>query len=58
LYLPLDKIMQQTHSAEPAVSSPTNAPTNAPIGAPLPPGSTSTDSRSRDATRSRERDSR
>jgi len=58
LYLPLDKIMQQTQSAEPAVSSPTNAPTNAPIGAPLPPGSTSTDSRSRDATRSRERDSR
>jgi len=56
LYLPLDKIMQQTQSnnMEPAAASPSNAPTNA----PLPPGSSSTDSRSRDATRSRERDSR
>ena len=56
LYLPLDKIMQQTqsNSMEPAAASSTNAPTNA----PLPPGSSSTDSRSRDATRSRERDSR
>ncbi len=54
LYLPLDKIMQQTQSGvEPATS-----PTNAPVGAPLPPGSSSTDSRSRDASRSRERDSR
>jgi len=56
LYLPLDKIMQQTQSSnmEPAAASPSNAPTNA----TLPPGSSSTDSRSRDATRSRERDSR
>jgi membrane protease subunit HflK len=55
LYLPLDKIMQQTQSGvEPAAASSSNAP----INAPLPPGSSSTDSRSRDASRSRERDSR
>ena len=56
LYLPLDKIMQQTTQSnmEPAAASPSNAP----INAPLPPGSSSTDSRSRDASRSRERDSR
>ena len=55
LYLPLDKIMQQTQSAiEPSAA----APTNAPIGAALPAGSSSTDSRPRDASRSRERDSR
>ena len=55
LYLPLDKIMQQTQSSVEAAAA---SPTNAPIGAPLPPGSSSTDSRSRDASRSRERDSR
>jgi len=54
LYLPLDKIMQQSQAGGEAVEA---APAPA-TGSALPPGSSSTDSRSRDATRARERDTR
>ena len=53
LYLPLDKIMQQTQSGADASTS---AP--APSGTVVPPVSSTSDSRSRDATRSRERETR
>ena len=50
LYLPLDKLMQQTGSVA-------AAPAPAPMPAEAPPAAT-TDSRSRDGGRSRERDVR
>ncbi|MCB2007843.1 MAG: FtsH protease activity modulator HflK [Rhodoferax sp.] len=53
LYLPLDKIMQQTQSgADGSAAAP------APSTTVVPPVSSTSDSRSRDATRSRERETR
>ncbi len=55
LYLPLDKILQQTQAgAEGAVP----ASSAAPAGSNLPPVTSSTDARSRDPVRARERDTR
>jgi membrane protease subunit HflK len=54
LYLPLDKIMQQTQQANGDAG--TAAPAAA--GTIMPPVSSTSDSRSRDATRSRERETR
>lgn len=53
LYLPLDKILQQSQAGGEAV-----APAPAPAGTTVPPASSTSDSRSRDATRSRERETR
>lgn len=55
LYLPLDKIMQQSQAGGDVVGDTPAAPAT---GSALPPGSSSSDSRSRDASRSRERDTR
>ncbi len=58
LYLPLEKIMQLPAAAgAEATAPPGSGPATAPAGAVLP-GSSSTDSRVRDTSRSRERDSR
>jgi membrane protease subunit HflK len=54
LYLPLDKIMQL--SAQDSSQLPTNGTPAAP--APLSPAVPSVDNRSRDASRSRDRDTR
>lgn len=54
LYLPLDKLMQQSQSGPESTAA---APAAAPAGAAAA-GTASNDSRSRDASRSRERDSR
>jgi membrane protease subunit HflK len=54
LYLPLDKIMQQNQAA----GDNSAAAAAAPAGTVAPPLSSTSDSRSRDATRSRERDTR
>ena len=55
LYLPLDKIMQQT-AATGAAAPTANPPANTP--APASNGALASDTRSRDAARSRERDTR
>ncbi len=55
LYLPLDKIMQQTQSGVEAGSAGQAA---APAGVVPPSGPSTPDSRARDASRSRERDTR
>jgi len=53
LYLPLDKIMQQTQQA-----NADSGATPPPAGTVVPPVSSTADSRSRDSTRARERESR
>ena len=60
LYLPLDKIMQMsdhgtTGAADPASAPPANGPATAPATAPAQP---SLDARTRDAARTRERETR
>ena len=55
LYLPLDKIMQQTQAGADA-AAPSAA--TSPAGSNLPPATSSTDARSRDPVRARERDTR
>jgi modulator of FtsH protease HflK len=59
LYLPLDKIMQQSALTGPAASEPAVLP-GAAAGAPVVPGvpSSSVDARVRDAARTRERETR
>ncbi len=56
LYLPLDKILQQSQAggAEPVAP----ATSTVPSGSNLPPATSSTDARSRDPVRARERDTR
>ncbi len=59
LYLPLDKIMQQTQaSAEAGAGAATTTAPVPPVGTVVPPSPAQNDSRSRDAARSRERDTR
>ncbi len=55
LYLPLDKILQQTQAGAEAAAP---ASSSAPIGNNQPPVTSSTDARSRDPVRARERDTR
>ncbi len=55
LYLPLDKIMQQGQLGSDGAGT---ASANPPAGTVLPPAPSAPDSRSRDASRSRERDTR
>ena len=58
LYLPLEKIMQMpTNTAAEPPGAPATSPLP-PTGGPLAPGTSAADSRSRDTTRSRERDAR
>ena len=61
LNLPLEKILQMNATAEPAAASTTAAPQTAPVApatTPASPAPSGTDSRSRDAARTRERDVR
>ena len=53
LYLPLDKILQQTQAGADGA-----APANSTVPVPVPPVTSSTDARSRDPVRARERDTR
>ncbi len=55
LYLPLDKILQQTQAGADE-AAPANS--TAPLGSNQPPVTSSTDARSRDPVRARERDTR
>jgi modulator of FtsH protease HflK len=55
LYLPLDKLMQQAGAAVATTPVP---PTNVPTESTAVPPPTSADSRSRDGTRTRERETR
>jgi len=55
LYLPLDKILQQTQAGADGAAPASSA---APAGSSLPPVTSSTDARSRDPVRARERDTR
>ncbi len=61
LYLPLDKIMQGVASAQQASGASEAAGTNVPVPAPanaMPPSSFSNDARAREASRTRERETR
>ncbi|MEO7939849.1 MAG: protease modulator HflK, partial [Burkholderiaceae bacterium] len=55
LYLPLDKLMQQSHAGADSTAPTTST---VPTGSSLPPVTPSTDARSRDPARARERDTR
>ncbi|MEP6970306.1 MAG: protease modulator HflK, partial [Betaproteobacteria bacterium] len=55
LYLPLDKLMQQSQTG---ADSTAPATSTVPTGSSVPPVTSSTDARSRDPARARERDTR
>ncbi|HRA61367.1 MAG TPA: FtsH protease activity modulator HflK [Burkholderiaceae bacterium] len=56
LYLPLDKILQQSQAGGPEPAAP--ATSTVPAGSSLPPATSSSDARTRDPVRARERDTR
>ncbi len=57
LYLPLDKLMQQSSAATPAVAAPAAAPAGS-VATPESVGTPPSDPRSREGARTRDRDSR